>query len=109
MPVQGLALPETVALHLVEQRPEAHAETLRGLAAVAAHRLERRSDRLALRRLCGLTEGTAPRSLLLVGAGKGGGAPFGGVPPPPLPFRPHPPPPPCGAPPPHRCPPRAPP
>src|SRR5207245_9639873 len=79
MPVQGLALPETVALHLVEQRPEAHAETLRGLAAVAAHRLERRSDRLALRRLCGLTEGTAPGSLLLVGAGRGARFLLGGI------------------------------
>src|SRR3989449_10968598 len=69
MPVQGLALPEVVALHLVKQRPEAHAESLRGLAAVAAHRLQRRSDRLALRRFRGFTEGTAPRSLLLVGAG----------------------------------------
>src|SRR2546428_10327280 len=94
MPVQGFALPETVALHLVEQRPEAPAETLRGLAAVAAHRLERRSDRLALRRLPGLTEGTAPGPLLLVGAGRGGRAPLEGVPPLRLPIRHHPPPPP---------------
>src|SRR2546426_11686505 len=69
--VQGLALTEAVALHLVEQSPEAHAEELRGLPAVAARGLERLRDRHPLTTLRGLPEGPAPRSLLLVGAGSG--------------------------------------
>src|SRR2546426_9787804 len=69
--VQGLALTEAVALHLVEQSPEAHAEELRGLPAVAAPGLERLCDRHPLTTLRGLPERSALRSLLLVGAGSG--------------------------------------
>src|SRR5437899_2534592 len=66
--VQVVALLQAVAVHLVKQRPEAHAQPLRRCAAVAASRLERGLDDPALRRFDRVSESTAPGSLLLGGA-----------------------------------------
>src|SRR5260221_12915857 len=47
--VKNTALVYAVTIHLVEQRPEAHAEPLGRLAAVPTRRGQGRRDRLALR------------------------------------------------------------
>src|SRR5919197_4250851 len=58
-----------VALHLVKQGAKADAQPLCGIPPIPARGREGRADRLALRRLHGGTEGTAPCSLRSHGAG----------------------------------------
>src|SRR5690349_13673224 len=70
--VQIVALFEAVPVHLVKQGSQAHAEALRGLAAVAARRPQCIGDRAALRALDYFSERTAPRSLLPRRPGAGG-------------------------------------
>src|SRR5947207_10098431 len=54
--VQTTALVDAVPIHLVEQRPQAHAEPLGGGATVALRRSQGGCDRLSLRRLHSLSE-----------------------------------------------------
>src|SRR5256885_14877519 len=63
--VQVVALLQAVAVHLVKQRPEAHAQPLRRCAAVAGNRLERGLDYHALRRFDHDSERSSPGSLRL--------------------------------------------
>src|SRR5207302_10744823 len=53
---QTAALVDTVPIHLVEQRSQAHAEPLRGGATVAPRRRQGGRNRLTLRRLHSLSE-----------------------------------------------------
>src|SRR5258707_15726094 len=59
--VKNTALVYAVTIHLVEQRPEAHAEPLGRLAAVPTRRGQGRRDRLALRDLPCVLEGRGLR------------------------------------------------
>src|SRR5689334_7547184 len=74
--VQIVALLEAVPVHLVKQGSQAHAEALRGLAAVAARRPQCIGDRAALRALDHFSERTAPRSLLPASPRAGSGERF---------------------------------
>src|SRR5260221_7964772 len=59
--VKNTALVYAVTIHLVEQRPEAHAEPLGRLAAVPTRRRQGRRDRLALPDLHCVLEGRGLR------------------------------------------------
>src|SRR3989440_9113319 len=69
--VQDLALLELVAVDLVEQGAQAHAQLLRRRPPVPTRSLERGDDRLPLGGFDRAPERTAPRSLLLRGAQSG--------------------------------------
>src|ERR1700740_3282970 len=69
--MQIVALLEAVPVHLVKQGSQAHAEALRGLAAVAARRPQCIGDGTALRALDHFSERTSPFSPLLGGKGRG--------------------------------------
>src|SRR2546422_635101 len=70
--VQIAALIDSVPIHLVEQRSEAHPQPLGGFATVAPRGPKDGGDGLALSGLHGIAQGTAPGSPLLPrGAGSG--------------------------------------
>src|SRR5574341_380649 len=68
--VQEIASVDLVAAHFVEQGPQADAEPLRGLAAIAAGGRERRGERLTLRLFDRRPQRPSPFSPLLGGEGK---------------------------------------
>src|SRR5437762_14187677 len=70
--VQSTALVDAVSVHLVEQGPEAHAQPLGGLAAVARGGRQGGGDGLALRELDGVTEGDLTPSFPLSTLWRGG-------------------------------------
>src|SRR5207253_7140007 len=63
---------DPIAVHLVKQRPKAHAQALRSLAPVAAGGREGGFDRLALRGFDGLAERALARSFPLSTLWRGG-------------------------------------
>src|SRR5436190_10496551 len=69
--VQTTALLDAVAIHLVEQGPEAHPQPLGGRAPIASRRPQGRGDRLALRSLDDLTERSSLLPLVPRGEGRG--------------------------------------